>query len=707
VLPRRLGRAATTLLVACGLVLAAWPGWAQNQAAPPSLKRVPVPEPNNLGLFLRSQPNNLNVDGFPVPTPAARKAAIALGKALFWDMQVGSDGVQACASCHFHAGADNRTKNQIDPGLRAVDPSDLSTPDPDHTFQVVGPNGTLTAAMFPFHRLADPDDRYSAVLSDANDVCSSQGVRDSTYMGLSPSGVEYSSPLPDPDFTVGSRTVRRAEPRNAPSMINAVFNYENFWDGRASHTFNGSSPFGDADPDAGVWVNVGGTLQKRRVQIPMSSLASQAVGPPGSNFEMSYDKRNLWDIGRKLLASSVVPLGKQNVHPRDSVLGPLARSTVGATGQPVWRRGLNTTYAALIKAAFNDTYWGSSQTVTLTTQSSSKKFSQMEANFSLFFGLAIQLYEATLVSDDTPFDRFQEGDVTAMSWSAQQGLDIFLTDVDVDVAGGSCINCHAGSEFTGASVSHIGSLNPGDPFPEGVIQLMAMGDGGDAFYDSGYYDIGLRPIADDLGRGGTVQFGNATYPLSFTERALTVANGGSFPFDAAPLPCGLPGTPSVCPAQERAATAGAFKTPGLRNIELTGPYDHTGSLATLRQVVDFYTRGGDFSDENLATLDPDIQTNPVMAGDDDAKNALVDFLLALTDERVRWEEAPFDHPELFIPNGSPGGTTALRCATGEGTSGSDGSCDTLMQIPAVGASGRSAEHLAPLGTFLDLDPHHP
>ena len=35
-----------------------------------------------------------------------------------------------------------------------------------------------------------------------------------------------------------------------------------------------------------------------------------------------------------------------------------------------------------------------------------KDFTQMEYNFSLFFGLAVQLYEATLVADDTPWDRF-------------------------------------------------------------------------------------------------------------------------------------------------------------------------------------------------------------------------------------------------------------------------------------------------------------
>ena len=64
-----------------------------------SLKTVSIPEPDNLKDFVQD-----------------KAAAIALGKSLFWDMQLGTDGIQSCASCHFHAGADNRSKNQLNPG---------------------------------------------------------------------------------------------------------------------------------------------------------------------------------------------------------------------------------------------------------------------------------------------------------------------------------------------------------------------------------------------------------------------------------------------------------------------------------------------------------------------------------------------------------------------------------------------------------------
>jgi hypothetical protein len=66
-----------------------------------------VPLPEDLDAYLNAQ------------NPNARRVAAQLGKALFWDMAVGSDG-QACASCHFHAGVDNRSKNQLSPDLRRV-----------------------------------------------------------------------------------------------------------------------------------------------------------------------------------------------------------------------------------------------------------------------------------------------------------------------------------------------------------------------------------------------------------------------------------------------------------------------------------------------------------------------------------------------------------------------------------------------------------
>src|SRR5215510_6118387 len=59
------------------------------QAAAGSLKKVAVPTPDGIADFI-----------------ADKTAAVALGKALFWDQQVGGDGIQACASCHFQAGVD-------------------------------------------------------------------------------------------------------------------------------------------------------------------------------------------------------------------------------------------------------------------------------------------------------------------------------------------------------------------------------------------------------------------------------------------------------------------------------------------------------------------------------------------------------------------------------------------------------------------------
>src|SRR5881275_2572995 len=96
-----------------------------------------------------------------------------LGKALFWDMQAGSDGRQACASCHFNAGADNRSRNQLNPRGGGF------------TLNGKAANAQLTADDFPFHRLSDPNNAASAVTFDTDNVSGSQGVLPSHFTGVS------------------------------------------------------------------------------------------------------------------------------------------------------------------------------------------------------------------------------------------------------------------------------------------------------------------------------------------------------------------------------------------------------------------------------------------------------------------------------------------------------------------------------------------
>jgi hypothetical protein len=84
-------------------------------------------------------------------------------------------------------------------------------------------------------------------------------------------------------------------------------------------------------------------------------------------------------------------------------------------------------------------------------------------------------------------------------------------------------------------------------------------------------------------------------------------------------------------------------------VELTAPYFHNGNAYTLAEVVEFYTRGGNFP--NNAELGAFMQPIRNLKGNPGKQADLVEFLKALTDERVRNETAPFDHPELAIPNG--------------------------------------------------------
>src|SRR3954471_17941762 len=453
---------------------------------PTSLKSLSVPKPENLSHFV-----------------ADEKAAIVLGKALFWDMQASSDNQMACASCHFHAGADNRLKNTLGPGQAGGDNKvDLLAGGKQ------GANVTLTTGDFPFHRLANEDDRDSAITFDSNDVVGSAGVFNSDYkknVGM----VEQQTYYPDGVFQVGGIETRRVTGRNAPTVINAALNFRNFWDGRANFVFNGVTPFGPRDKDAQIWIDDWSTdasgVQVQRavkayVRIPYAALASQAVGPALSAFEMSGASRAFSDLGHKMLAAR--PLVNQQIATTDGVLGPY-RHPFGY--------GLNTTYEALIKKAFQPEYW---RVPDATFQASSGTgYRQIEANFSLFWGLAIQLYESTLISDDSRFDRFAGGDTTQLTAQEQLGLSIFTSDR------GKCVNCHKGGEFTGASTRMVlGSRDDSD----GPIENMLMGDQLPALYDNGFYNIGVAPTPNDVGVGGLDPWNN---PLSFTREFKNALKG--------------------------------------------------------------------------------------------------------------------------------------------------------------------------------------
>ncbi|MBL0225520.1 MAG: hypothetical protein IPQ16_08100 [Geobacteraceae bacterium] len=631
------------LLVVFVMLCTCVPVGALGAVVPPPilepLNQIAVPEPTNLFQFVKN-----------------KAAAIRLGKALFWDMQVGSDGVTACASCHFSAGTDNRLKNTMNPGSNAG----------DSFFEVRGPNETLLPSDFPFHeRQAPADFKASPVLRDSNDVVGSQGVRLNQFVDIVPgSAVDNGFSLADAIFNLNGVNTRQVTGRNTPSVINAIFNFSNFWDGRASSFFNGSSPFGPLDQSAGVWYNVNNTLTKQPVSFRFASLASQATGPPLSDVEMSFRGRTFPQLGRKMFG--LTPLGKQTVHIDDSELGNLSNATVQPDGTISGSKGLNTSYTQMIRDAFQNNLWNSN----LLTPDG---FSQMEANFSLYWGLAIQLYEATLVSGDTPFDHFLGGDQTALTPQQQDGFTLFF-------GAGRCDVCHGGTELMNASVRVARFISNEN---NALLEVMPVASGRQILYDNGFNNTAVRPTAEDIGRAALSPFNNPltgiNFPLSFSDLAELQALN-KVPFA---VPVLVPGLPATFPV----ANGGAFKVPGLRNVELTAPYMHNGSIMTLEDVVEFYARGGNFPTANKADLDINIVELPALQGEPTAQAALVAFMKSMTDERVRNEEAPFDHPELFIPNGDSVNDTDMTHLPATGVLGKIVTVTLTSSLPSPQAAG--------------------
>lgn len=710
---------------------------------PPSLGSVWVPEPTRFDEIVSS-----------------REAVVVLGKALFWDVAIGSDLQTACATCHGHAGVDSRTINTVHPGANG-------------TFDGgVGPGGSKDLSFFPTVLFEDPASRFSPIVRDIDDVAGSQGVLRRFFerlVGEPP--VELCEDRPDPIFQVGGMNVRQVTGRNPPSVLNAVFNIRNFWDGRANPWFNGVNGDGPTDASARVWEwsAASRSFMPVALRLDFAGLASQAVGPVLNGVEMSCSGRSWNDLAQRILDAR--PLASQRVSPTDSVLAS-RRSDEGI--------GLDVTYRALIEEAFHARW--------RRPEATPGGAPQIEANFPMLFGIAVQAYQATLVSDQTPYDRFAEagfpkGGGGHLGEQAIEGLDLFVNAGQFeDLPAANCIECHSGALFSSATWPAMGVMerpagqaspqkapnaiermlamagmrlasavfadHPADGDPaieplgfalEGDIELVQLEPGSDdpddgeevldgdwpdlpnacetvrhgtidadefdgqlrieirrttlaggacgtwvrfeledfsvgryallvddehvvtlevvmdGAYDSGFYNLGVRPTHEDLGLGAESDQG---WPLSWSRRRQQ-----GFPLPEVE-------DPSRVPAGVATAVDGAFKTPGLRNVTLTAPFMHQGGMSTLRQVVEFYNRGGDFHEQNIDDLSPAMVT---LGLDESHIEAIVAFMRSLTDERVALEIGPFDHPELPLPNGET--------------------------IPAVGAAGRAAECLPPLEPF--------
>lgn len=176
---------------------------------------------------------------------------------------------------------------------------------------------------------------------------------------------------------------------------------------------------------------------------------------------------------------------------------------------------------------------------------------------------ALAAYQRTLIPNQTPYDSFIAGNGAALTPQQVNGLNVFNGP-------GRCNLCHT----------------PG------------------LFSDRQFRNLGLRPIAEDIGRQGVT---------------------------------GL------------ATDAGKFKVPSLRNVGLRTSFMHNGMFTSLQQVFGFYLNGGG---PNLQNKDPLLLPLNVPP---QAANDLLNFLQnGLTDPRVAQGLAPFTRPTLrsqLLPEG--------------------------------------------------------
>jgi len=156
---------------------------------------------------------------------------------------------------------------------------------------------------------------------------------------------------------------------------------------------------------------------------------------------------------------------------------------------------------------------------------------------------AIAAFERTLVFGDSPFDRWHYGgDETAISPAAARGFKVFLED-------GRCVSCHA------------------------IETDQAV------FTDNRFHNIG-------------VGINNIQKDIPQLAGAFLTAKAKGIDVDKAVLTDKRTSELGRFAITDLPEELGAFKTSTLRNVAVTAPYMHDGSIATLRDVVVHYNNGG-------------------------------------------------------------------------------------------------------------------
>ncbi|MBD3856909.1 MAG: cytochrome-c peroxidase [Acidobacteria bacterium] len=194
--------------------------------------------------------------------------------------------------------------------------------------------------------------------------------------------------------------------------------------------------------------------------------------------------------------------------------------------------------------------------------------------------LAIAAFERTVISGDSPFDRYyfggEEDDLTEQQ---KRGFDLFLNE-------GRCVSCHV------------------------IEQTQAL------FTDNRFHNIGvgINNIQNDVPKLA----GN------FLQADMTVSE-----VDVEVLTDARTSELGRFAISHGFDDLGSFKTPTLRNIAVTSPYMHDGSIETLKDVVIHYNNGGvtDVGDPVNDFLSGGIRALDL---DEDQIDDLVAFMEALT-----------------------------------------------------------------------------